>query len=306
MIAPLDVTIYPRGQIGDTYLAAWIGEVFSGQAIYGARRVCSELRARGIVAGRARVTRLMSERDMCGARDRIKNLVPVDYAPRLVRRGAIPDAIDRVWVADITPIKTLDGWLHLAAILDLRSRCLVGWELSINPDARLTLAALACALEWRSPAPGLIFHSDRGVQYSALAFAAECERLGFRQSMSRTGNCHDNAWIESFFASLKREIGASALERAPMALVRSVVIRYLAAYNSRRRHSTLGYYTPAAFEALDVDTQTRLLLEAKARNEATAAKRAATRAAKKAAEAAALASLESEPARVRWEVRSAA
>jgi len=275
----------PRGAIGDAILAAKIRDVFSAHPGSGARKVCRILRMTGVRAGRARIRKLMKQRDLTGARDPLKHRTPIAYAPRLVGRGMVPDASDRVWCGDITTIETRDGALHLAVWLDLRSRYLVGWHLSEHPDTDLTLAALNDAVRQRRAAAGLIVHSDRGVQYSAIAFQSRLADLGFVQSMSRRGNCHDNAAVEAFFAALKRELKTRALRREPMATVRSIVIAYLAArYNARRPHATLGYYSPAGFERLERAEQDRILTESRLRAERIARKRAAKRALEKARE----------------------
>lgn len=271
---------YPRGAVGDARLAVLIREIHAASPAYGARPVLAALRARGVKTSRKRVARLMSARDMRGARERIKPAAPRVYAPRTIKRRTTPTAIDRVWAGDITYLDTADGFLYLAVFLDMRSRYLVGWAVSETQDTALALAALASGVKRRKPARGLYVHTDRGVQYSAQAFGAELARLGFVASMSRRGNCHDNAPVESFFASLKRELGR-ALARMPRALVRREVIAYLAGhYNTRRAHSTLAYLTPAAFEALPAAEQDAILRASRAR----ADKQSRTRAARRTAE----------------------
>jgi transposase InsO family protein len=219
----------------------------------------------------------MRARNLRGARERIKQAAPVAYAGRPVKRGTIPEATDRVWAGDITYLETRDGFLYLAIFVDLRSRYLVGWAVSEVQDAQLAIDALASAVRKRKPARGLHVHTDRGAQYSARAFRAELDRLGFIASMSRAGNCHDNAPVESFFASMKRELGR-ALRREPRAVVRREVIAYLAGcYNTRRAHSTLGYRTPAEFEALPKDEQDAILRASRERLDRQARSRAAKR-----------------------------
>jgi transposase InsO family protein len=268
---------YGRGTFGDALLAVLIREIHALCPTHGARAVLGILRARGVRTSRKRVARLMRARDMRGTRERIKPVAPKVYAQRPVKRRTLPTAIDRVWAGDITYLDTSEGFLYLAVFIDLRSRYLVGWAVSDTQDTALALAALASGVKRRKPARGLHVHTDRGVQYSAQAFRAELDRLGFIPSMSRRGNCHDNAPVESFFASLKRELGR-ALADKPRALVRREVIAYLAGhYNTRRAHSTLGYLTPAAFEALPASEQDTILRASRARADKQSRARAAKR-----------------------------
>lgn len=273
---------FERGPVGDALLAVRIAEIHSSDATRGARRVHCELTARGVHTSRKRVARIMSARDMSGARERRKLNTPLVYAPRIMKRRSIPTHTDRVWAGDITQLATADGWLYVAVFLDMRSRFLVGWAVGERADAHLAIEALALGVNARKPAHGLLVHTDRGVQYSAGEFRAVLDARGFVASMSRRGNCHDNAAVESFFASMKRELGARALKTETLARMRSRVVQFLAGhYNHRRAHSTLGYRCPAAFEQLGASEQGTLLAQAAERAAKIASKRAAEHARKR-------------------------
>jgi transposase InsO family protein len=154
-----------------------------------------------------------------------------------------------VWVSDITYVPTREGWLYLAVVLDLASRRVVGWSMRETLEAEGALAALRMAVERRRPSAGLIHHSDRGLQYACDAYQAELGRHGLRPSMSRTGDCWDNAVAESFFATLEHELIAQC-RWSTRAEARQAVFRYIEGwYNLKRRHSTLGYVSPATYEA---------------------------------------------------------
>jgi transposase InsO family protein len=173
---------------------------------------------------------------------------PTVRAEDLVKRDFRPADLDRLWVSDITYVRTDEGWLYLAAILDAHSRRVVGWSLADHLRTELALAALDMALDRRRPAPGLIHHSDRGTQYLALAYAARLAERHVRQSVGCPGTCWDNAVAESFFATLKTEL----LHRQSWPTrrqARTAIFEYIEAfYNRQRRHSTLGYLSPADFE----------------------------------------------------------
>jgi transposase InsO family protein len=218
---------------------------------YGSPRVHAELRAAGPV-GRKRVARLMRQAGLAGCRPRgfRRTTIPDPTARTddLVRRDFRPAEPARLWVSDITYVRTDEGWLYLAAILDAHSRRVVGWSLADHLRTELALAALDMALDRRRPAPGLIHHSDRGTQYLALAYAARLAERHVRQSVGCPGTCWDNAVAESFFATLKTEL----LHRQAWPTrqqARTAIFEYIEAfYNRQRRHSTLGYLSPADFE----------------------------------------------------------
>lgn len=188
------------------------------------------------------------------AYDRCQPHLPI--APNLLaRQFGVHDAngvraCNQVWVSDITYVPTRAGFLYLAIVLDLASRRVVGWAMRDDLAAELTVGALQMALDARRPAPGLIHHSDRGVQYACTAYRARLEAHGLCASMSRTGDCWDNAVAESFFATLEREL-IMRNDWYTHRDARAAIFQYIETwYNSRRRHSTLGYISPVQYEGL--------------------------------------------------------
>jgi putative transposase len=223
---------------------------------YGSPRVHRELQAEGLPASPKRVARLMRE-DGLVARPRKQYRVATTnsnhgdpIAPNLLARRFDVNSVslNRVWVADITYIPTREGRLYLAAVLDLGSRRCVGWAMRDTLEEELALSALRMAREARRPAPGLIHHSDRGSQYAATEYSAELTAHGMQASMSGKGNCYDNAVAESFFATLEFELLMQNDWRTRED-ARRAIFRYIETwYNPRRRHSTLGYVSPAEYE----------------------------------------------------------
>ena len=222
---------------------------------YGAPRIHAALQKRGEICGIHRVERLMRE---AGIRSKMrhkyvrttdsKHSHPV--APNILAQNFTASAPNQVWASDITYIWTDEGWLFLASTLDLYSRKVVGWSMSASMPASLVEAALQMAIDRRSPLPGLIHHSDRGVQYAAHAFQGLLELHGIVCSMSRKGNCYDNAVKESFFHTLKTELCDHEHYRT-RAEARASVFEFIEVfYNRQRLHSTLGYRSPTEFEAL--------------------------------------------------------
>lgn len=220
---------------------------------YGARRVHAELQARGVACGRHRVSRLMREGGLAarGPKRRPPKATPstplTPVAANVLDRQFAPDGPDRVWTADITYIPTGEGWLYLAVVVDLFSRRVVGWAVRPSLGRELATAALTAALQDRRPSPGLICHSDQGTQYTSTDYRALLRRHEVVCSMSRRGNCHDNAPTESLFGSLKTEcVHGERFETHDEG--RAELFDYLAFYNHRRRHSALGYESPAEHE----------------------------------------------------------
>lgn len=168
--------------------------------------------------------------------------------PNLLARQFDVSQPDQVWASDLTYLPTKEGWLYLAVTLDLHSRAVVGYAMDAQMPATLPLSALQMAALRRDPPPGLLHHSDRGSQYASRIFQGELARLRARASMSRKGDCWDNAVVESFFSSLKRELFGDAIFES-RAAARHAVFEFIEVfYNRQRRHSTLGYLTPLEFE----------------------------------------------------------
>ena len=240
----------------DAALSERISVVYDdSHCTYGAPRIHAELRASGTRVGKKRVARLMRTAGLAGRHPKRFRRTTIPAAtsgtqpPDLVRRNFRPQAPDRLWVADITYVRTWEGWLFLAVILDAFSRRVVGWALADHLRTELATDALHMALTTRRPAAGLIHHSDRGGQYLSAAYTGILAERGVRSSVGRPGTCWDNAAAESFFATLKTEL----LHRATWSTrqhARSAIFEYLEGfYNRYRRHSTLGFRSPADFEA---------------------------------------------------------
>ena len=243
-------------EVSDAELAKLITEIHTGsRGTYGAPRVHAELQDEGVACGRKRVARLMRREGLVGVsprRYKTTTIADPDADPivDLVKRAFGPDTIelDTIYAGDITYVRTWEGWLYLATVIDLGSRRVVGWSMADHMRAELVCDALGMAIEHRRPG-GLIFHSDRGSQYTSGVFASLCEGHGVTQSMSRPGQCWDNAVAESFFAALKNELIYRNVW-ATRAEARQAMFEYIEVFfNRRRRHSSLGYLSPAAYEA---------------------------------------------------------
>ncbi len=238
----------------DAHLNQEIQQVFEmHQGRYGSPRIHRDLYEEGIKCSRKRVARLMREGEL-SARSKRRRVFTTKrdethpVAPNLLNRDFHAEEPNKKWVTDITYIPTKQGWLYLAVILDLYSRMVVGWSMAGNCDGKLVEHALEQALMRRHPQAGLLHHSDRGSQYTAQAYQACLQGYGLQSSMSRKGNCWDNAAMESFFGTLKdecvRETFYLSHEEA-----RSALFTYIEAYYNRvRRHSTLGYMSPLQYE----------------------------------------------------------
>jgi putative transposase len=221
-----------------------------GRKVYGSPRITKELKSQGIVCGKNRIARLMK---VNGIRAKMKRRYKVTTHSRH-RRPVVPNLLtertingpDTVWVSDITHIRTYEGWLYLTVVIDIFSRSVVGWSMGERLTDDLTVNALMQALLKRRPASGLIFHSDRGSQYASIRFRNMLSCYGIVQSMSGKGNCYDNAYAESFFGTLKTELGYHYESRS---VARQSIFEYIEVfYNRIRRHSALNYVSPLEYE----------------------------------------------------------
>jgi putative transposase len=225
----------------------------NSRATYGAPRVHAELRALGIRCGRKRVARLMRRAKLrgCLRGRRIKTTYRAalqQAAPDLVERNFVAGEPDRLWVADITYVRSGEGFVYLAFILDVCSRRVVGWSMATHLRTGIVVDALQMAIARRKPAPGLVHHSDRGVQYTSLSFSKRLEDEGLLPSMGRVGSAYDNALAESFVATLKTELLYRNTWPTRQA-ARTAIFEYIEGfYNTRRRHSALGHLSPSEYE----------------------------------------------------------
>lgn len=242
----------PRA-LADRLLTVKIKNIFyESRRVYGARKIQALLYRDGVYTSRKRIRRLM----LCAG------LVPVTYRryvnttdsrtsqltfPNLLCQNFRTDAVNRVWVSDMTYIPTDEGWLYLCSVLDLYSRRVVGWAVGKTIDQNLAISALTNALQNRNPKKGLIFHTDRGCQYASSGFRNAVACMGGIQSMSRSGNPYDNACAESFFKSLKVEC-LNTLHFASRTQAVYAIQEYLLHYNRVRIHASLGYLSPVDFE----------------------------------------------------------
>ncbi len=242
-------------QRADEELGERIQKIYDeSRGTYGWPRVHRALRDDGVCVGRARVARIMRDKGLVGRCRRRwstttisdPDVVAVDRLKRTFGPGTVE--LDRVYVGDITYIRTWEGWLYLATVIDLASRRVVGWAMAEHMRAKLVCDALRMAIENRWPAPGAMFHSDRGTQYTSTEFTDLLADHEMLQSLSRPRQCWDNAVAESFFASLKLE----CIYRQPLPTrvhARRAVFDYIEVFFNRRRlHSALGYMTPTAYE----------------------------------------------------------
>ena len=241
--------------LGDAWLIDKIKTIHAdSDGTYGARRVHAELRLEhGVRVGRKRVERLMRVAGISGLLPRKRRrttvrLPGVRVAPDLVERDFDPTGPNQTWSADITYISTWEGFLYLAHVQDLYSRRIVGWSMADHLRSELVVDALEMALHRRRPDPGLVHHSDKGCQYTAVLFTKRCVKAGIEVSMGSTGDCFDNACCETFHATLKKE-RIYRHSWPTRAAARSAIFEYIEGwYNPRRRHSTLAYLSPIEFE----------------------------------------------------------
>ncbi|MGX7671351.1 IS3 family transposase [Plantactinospora sp. DSM 117369] len=221
---------------------------------YWSPRVTVELRDRGVRVNRKRVERIMRQREIVGRhlRRRKRTTIPdpaAPPAPDLIGRDFTATTPDQRWCGDITYLRVGGGWLYLATVIDIATRRLIGWSINTHMRTSLIIDALDAAVAARSGrVDGVIFHSDRGAQYVSRDFADACQRHGIRRSMGRIGSSYDNALAEAFFATLKRELDVDHHRWTTEPDARRDVFRWIAFYNHRRRHSALGYLSPADYE----------------------------------------------------------
>lgn len=242
-------------QLAERELLVEIEAIHAELPAYGSPRVWHELRARGQGVGRHRVARLMRRNGIVARRGKIKSR-PRSAPPR--RRPEIPDLVKRrfstarpdvLWCADITQIRTGEGWVYAAVIIDAFSRRIVSWSTAKDPVLEIALDALRGAIETRRPAPGTIMHSDRGNQFTSWEWLGRLEAARLRPSFGRIGNGLDNAMIESWFSSFKSEALYPYGVPATRADAKRVLFKHIVFHNTRRRHSALGYTNPDSYEA---------------------------------------------------------
>jgi putative transposase len=240
--------------LDDAALTERIKKIHAGHGgRVGVRRVRDELARAGVVCSHKRVHRLMRAAGLRSVHPKPykRTTLPDRFDPGLtdlLARDFTPTAPDLAWVGDITYVKTWQGWAYLATVIDCYSRRVVGWAIAEHMRTDLIIDALRMAIITRNPPPGVIFHSDRGSQYTSDEFRTFCRRNGVRPSVGRTGICYDNAVAESFFATLKKEL----IHIRPWPTIdklRTAVFEHIESYyNRRRRHSTIGYDTPIEYE----------------------------------------------------------
>lgn len=244
-----------RAQEDQRLLAAIQTVHKASKQTYGSPRVHAQLRQQGETCGRHRVARVMQAAGLAAKNRRrfqatTNSAHDLPVAENVLDRQFTPTAPNQAWVSDITYIPTAEGWLYLATVMDLASRRIIGWAMSARIDRRLVYAALTDAISRRHPAAGVIHHSDRGCQYASADYQALLAQHGFNPSMSRKGNCWDNAPMESFFRSLKVEWLHDQTFRTRDAARQSIFTFIEVWYNRQRLHSTLGYRSPEQYERM--------------------------------------------------------
>lgn len=241
-------------EMANRKLADQIETVYNeSDSTYGSPRIHRELQAQGVVCGKNRIARLMMLRRLCAKQHRryratTKRNRAHRAAPNLLKRNFTVERPDQVWLSDITYIPTQEGWLYLAAVLDLYARRIVGWAMADRMTGDLTLTALEMALRQRQPRLALLHHSDQGSQYTDGQYQALLKKNGIQISMNGAGTWYDNAPMESFFGTLKSERVHHLVYRAHSE-ARTDLFQYIEGfYNPRRRHSSLDYLSPADYE----------------------------------------------------------
>lgn len=243
-----------KRKLEDERLCAEIERIFEMKRhSYGSPRMTAELRKQGFTNSKNKVARLMHEMGLVARKHRKRKPQQEDEPKGLVVGNLLDqkfdaEGINQKWVSDITYIWTREGWLYLAAILDLYSRCIVGWSMSARRDAQLVSSALKMALLHRRPSGLVLYHSDQGAEYTSKRFQDLLKTHQIVASMSRKGNCYDNAVMESFWATLKKETGISKKSYSRVE-ARTIIFSYIEEfYNRVRSHSALGYHSPAEYE----------------------------------------------------------
>lgn len=238
----------------DVTLSTRIRAIFDAhRGRYGVRRIFRDLRRQGVRVAYKRVQRLMAAMGLVSVHPRRRHVTTVQAAepsalPDLVRQDFTAKKPNRVWFGDITYVRTVDGWCYIASVIDAFSRKVVGWAVADHMETDLVLDALRMAIARRRPPAGVVFHADRGSQYTSRRFVRFCRKKKIRNSVGRTGICFDNAAAESFWATLKKEL-IHLHAFAGLRQLRAGVFDYIETYYNRRRlHSTIGYLTPVEYE----------------------------------------------------------
>ncbi|MBZ0202354.1 MAG: IS3 family transposase [Ignavibacteria bacterium] len=241
----------------DMYYAERIASVFEeNNRIYGSPRITADLRTNGLKIGRNRVFRLMKIQGLSGDRKKKRRIIKntsssnEPAAENLVKRNFDPENANELWAGDISNIETKEGVMYLSVVLDLWSRAVIGWELQSSMTENLVIRSLIKAIKNRNPKAELIVHTDQGSQFRSVRYKHLLSENNLIQSMSYKGNCYDNAAVESFFASLKKEL-VYRMDFRTKEEARSQIYKYIEIfYNRKRRHSRLGYLSPLNFEKL--------------------------------------------------------
>jgi transposase InsO family protein len=238
----------------DSKLTPMVQDVFfQHRRRYGARRIAMELKGRGESCSRAKARKIMEKTGLVAIQP--KSFKPrttesrhkLGYSPNLLLEGIDCVSLNQIWVGDITYVPLQNEFAYLAMLMDLRSRKIVGWTLDINMEEPLVMAALKQALKSRQPNKGLIHHTDRGGQYAGKKYRRILSRANMNQSMSRAGDCYDNAFMESCFGTIKTELEMTTYDSIDQALAE--IREYINYYNVLRRHSAIHYLSPTSFEA---------------------------------------------------------